>query len=166
MGSLPPKGNSLRRIILVLCLFLAIAFSFLGLFSSNKFQQAMFNDWLKLKPYRNNINSKYYLFNFIREKTNSKSVFFISSVNMGEFAYYAERKFVVDTDPKFLPFYDVQNRADAKQFLSNMKIKYILIPPIAYPTWSKSQIKTLIKDASISNLLLASEGYRLFEIKE
>lgn len=146
--------------------FIAIVISFLGLFSSSKFQQEVFDDWLKLKPYRNNINSKYYVLNFIREKTNNKSVFLIFSVNMGEFAYYAQRKFVVDTDPRFLPFYDIQNKADAKRFLSNMKINYILIPPSNYPTWYKTQIKNLIDDASISNLLLASEGYRLFEIRE
>lgn len=99
----------------------------------------------------------------LKQKTPSDAKFLV--FNMNAFAYYADRRFIRDVDPRMIPFYRARTKREAVAFLRELEVDYIYIQPWSWPTVDNSLIKSVVADSSLATLVLEKYGYRVFRLE-
>jgi hypothetical protein len=80
------------------------------------------------------------------------------------FAYYAERRFISDLDPRLVSFYKADNKLTAVTQLRELRVTYIYYPPWSWPTINGSLIKAITDDATLSTLVLEKFGFKVYRL--
>jgi hypothetical protein len=99
----------------------------------------------------------------LRAKT-SPAAFFLTFYQRG-FAYYAQRQFISDLDPRMLEFYQAADKRSALAVLLRLGIEYVYVPTWSWPTLERSYIKAIVEDSTLAMLVLDKFGYRLYRLK-
>lgn len=98
----------------------------------------------------------------VRARTPKDAVFVV--FNMNSFAYYADRRFVRDVDPRMIPFYRSADTASAAAALRALGVGYVYLQPWSWPTVDNSLIKSLVADPAYATLVFEKHGYRIFRL--
>jgi hypothetical protein len=80
------------------------------------------------------------------------------------FAYYADRRFIRDVDPRMVPFYQAKTDSAAVAALRQLGIDYVFLPPWAWPTILHSRIRSITEDAQTASLVADVAGYRVYHL--
>jgi hypothetical protein len=102
--------------------------------------------------------------NYIYENTSKDSVFLVFRI--AEFAYYAERPFIRDIEPKMKPFYLSKSKDEALKVLNELGISYLLIPKYAIPMVYRSYVPQIISDPEISELVFETIGMSIYRLNK
>jgi hypothetical protein len=81
------------------------------------------------------------------------------------FAYYAERRFISDLDPRLIFFYRAGDKLTAITRLRELRVDYIYYPPWSWPTINRSLIKAITDDATLSTLVLEKFGFKVYRLE-
>lgn len=98
----------------------------------------------------------------IRDKTPPDAYFLVMNQNL--FAYYAERRFIRDVDPRLVPFYRARDRAAAVAVLKSFGIDYVYLPSYEWPTVTHSWIRPIAEDPNLASLVLDVSGNRVYRL--
>ena len=80
------------------------------------------------------------------------------------FAYYAQRPFISDLDPRMVEFYLAADTASALAVLRRLGIEYIYLPSWSWPTVDNSLITEIVHDPSLATLIVDRFGYRIYQL--
>jgi hypothetical protein len=80
------------------------------------------------------------------------------------FAYYANRVFISDLDPRLIDFYRASDKQSGLAVLRRLNIDHIYLPGWSWPTIDKSVIKRIIEDSAVSTLIVDRFGYKVYRL--
>jgi hypothetical protein len=80
------------------------------------------------------------------------------------FAYYANRHFISDLDPRLVDFYRASDKKNGFAFLRRLGINYVYLPGWSWPTIDKSEIKNIIDDPTLATRILDRFGYKAYRL--
>lgn len=98
----------------------------------------------------------------VRARTPRDAVFVV--FHMNTFAYYADRRFIRDVDPRMIPFYRAADTVAAAAALRELGVGYVYLQPWSWPTVDNSLINSLVSDPAQATLVLEKHGYRVFRL--
>lgn len=106
--------------------------------------------------------SRWAVIKYIRENTPLTSKFLV--FRQSDFVAYAQRVFVIKTDPRLIEFYNSNSIDIAYKQLVDLGIDYIYVPATPQPTIYNSHLDTIISDPRFTRLEYEKAGWRLFKL--
>jgi hypothetical protein len=98
----------------------------------------------------------------IRARTPADALFLVFTQNA--FAFYAERRFIRDIDPRLTSFYRAKDKMSAYGILKQAGIDYVFLPSWTWPTIQNSWIDAIVRDPSLASLVVDRFGYRVYRL--
>ena len=118
-------------------------------------------DAMPVHPYPSHL-SEVDVIKELRNRTPPDAVFAV--FNMNAFAYYADRRFVRDVDPRMVPFYRAADTEAAAGALRHLGVGYVYLQPWSWPTIDNSRIRDVVSDPRYATLVFEKHGYRIFRL--
>jgi hypothetical protein len=99
---------------------------------------------------------------YVRDHTPPSARIYV--FRMGDFAFYSQRRLLVDLDPTLVPLYEMTDTHKAYAFLREKGVDYICPPGYDYPTFHNSVVADLVADPTLCELITDIEGWRLYRL--
>jgi len=98
----------------------------------------------------------------LRKETPADALFL--TFHQRSFAYYAERRFISDLDPRLVDFYRARDKRTAIAVLRRLCVDYVYLPSWSWPTIANSFIKDIVGDSQFSTKIFSRNGYELYRL--
>jgi len=106
--------------------------------------------------------SRWAIVEYIRKSTPLTSKFLV--FRQSDFVAFAQRVFIIKTDPRLIEFYNSNSIDSAFEQLVDLGIDYIYVPATPQPTIYNSHLDTIISDPRFTRLEYEKAGWRLFKL--
>jgi len=116
------------------------------------------------EKYKNASHAAYQHISWIHNNTPEESLFLV--FRWTDFAYYGNRKYIRDEDPRMHPVYKATSVEEVFIELKNLSVDYIVLPYFQYPTFYKTKLAELLANPEYTQLLVDLEYHRVFRLKQ
>jgi hypothetical protein len=100
----------------------------------------------------------------LRARTPANAFFVVFYPNT--FAYYADRRYMRDVDPRLVPFYRASTKNEGFAVLRRLHIQYVYLQSWSWPTVDHSRIREIVADPSLSTEIFEKFGYKVFRLAD